>query len=71
MANIACASEKTPLGFAPGAHLSDGLATMVLVKKCSRWRYIKFLLRVSGRKDQFRFNNVEAVQVNLNLSPKP
>lgn len=43
-----CRSEKSSKGVAKYGHLNDGNVHLVLVKKCSRWQYLKFLMRLSS-----------------------
>ncbi len=42
-----CRSEKSEAGVCRYSHLSDGRVHLVMIKACSRWRYLRFLLRLS------------------------
>ncbi|KAL4433742.1 hypothetical protein ABPG75_000183 [Micractinium tetrahymenae] len=43
-----CRSEKSVQGVAKYGHRSDGLIHLVMVKKCSRLQYLRFLLTLSN-----------------------
>ncbi len=43
-----CRSDKSVSGILPHAHLSDGRIYLVLVSKCSRLDYLRFLIRLSS-----------------------
>ena len=42
-----CRSDKSAAGVARFGHLSDGALHLVLVRRCSRWAYLRFLLHLS------------------------
>ncbi|KDD75768.1 hypothetical protein H632_c506p0, partial [Helicosporidium sp. ATCC 50920] len=44
---MACRSDKSKHGVAKYGHLSDGNLHLVLVRKCSRLQYLRFLLEMS------------------------
>ena len=44
-----CRSEKSQTGVCKYSHLSDGRVHLVMIKACSRWRYLRFLLRLSNQ----------------------
>jgi hypothetical protein len=44
-----CRSDRSPLGVAPGAHLSDGHLHLILVRRCSRAQYLRFLMEVARK----------------------
>lgn len=44
-----CRSDKSKNGVARYGHLSDGNIHLVLVKRCSRWQYLKFLMKMSSQ----------------------
>ena len=44
-----CRSEKSSKGVAKYGHLNDGTIHLVLVRKCSRWQFLRFLLKLSSR----------------------
>ena len=44
-----CRSEKSEAGVCKYSHLSDGRIHLVTIKACSRWRYLRFLLRLSNQ----------------------
>lgn len=43
-----CRSDKSARGVARFGHLSDGNIHLVMVRKCSRLRYLRFLISMSG-----------------------
>ncbi len=43
-----CRSEKSSKGVAKYGHLSDGNIHLVMVKRCSRWQYLRFLMSLSS-----------------------
>ena len=47
MVIIPCRSDKSKAGVCKYSHLSDGRIHLVMIKACSRWRYLQFLLRLS------------------------
>jgi ceramide kinase len=42
-----CRSDKSKAGVCKYSHLSDGRIHLVMIKACSRWQYLKFLLKLS------------------------
>lgn len=44
-----CRSDKSKNGVARYGHLSDGNIHLVLVKRCTRWQYLKFLMKMSSQ----------------------
>jgi len=49
MVIMPCRSDKSSQGVAKYGHLNDGIIHLVLVKKCSRWQFLRFLLKISSR----------------------
>lgn len=50
---ISCRCAKSPLGPAPSAHLGDGYLDLILVRRCSRWKYLSYLVQLTNkRKDR-------------------
>ena len=43
-----CRSQKSSKGVARYGHLSDGNIHLVMVKRCSRLQYLRFLMRLSN-----------------------
>ena len=43
-----CRSQKSSKGVARYGHLSDGNIHLVMVKRCSRFQYLRFLMRLSN-----------------------
>ena len=41
-----CRSDQSTLGLAPFGHLADGRIQLVLVHKCSRLQYLRFLAAI-------------------------
>eukprot|EP00887_Chlorella_sp_A99_P006239 scaffold3.g6239.t1 len=48
MLNMPCISEKTRSGIVRFCHLADGTIKLVLVRKCSPLRYLRFLMDMSS-----------------------
>ncbi|VDM31108.1 unnamed protein product [Hydatigera taeniaeformis] len=46
---ISCRCAKSPLGPAPAAHLGDGFLDLVLVRRCSRMKYLRYLVKLTNR----------------------
>ncbi|KAG8577347.1 hypothetical protein GDO81_010144 [Engystomops pustulosus] len=44
-ANMSCACPRSPRGLSPAAHLADGTADLILVRKCSRLDFLRHLIR--------------------------
>ncbi|KJE92602.1 ceramide kinase [Capsaspora owczarzaki ATCC 30864] len=47
-ANISCMCEKAPRGISPNAHLADGCVDLILIRKCSRFSYLRHLIRLGS-----------------------
>ncbi|XP_061617677.1 ceramide kinase isoform X1 [Phyllopteryx taeniolatus] len=62
-ANMSCACPRSPQGLSPSAHLADGTADLILVRKCSRLDFFKHLLRHTNKEDQFDHSFVEVHRV--------
>ncbi|XP_077450457.1 ceramide kinase isoform X2 [Stigmatopora argus] len=62
-ANMSCACPRSPQGLSPSAHLADGTADLILVRKCSRLDFFKHLLRHTNKEDQFDHSFVEIHRV--------
>ncbi|XP_054768014.2 uncharacterized protein LOC129275245 isoform X1 [Lytechinus pictus] len=66
-------SQLVPRGLAPGGHLADGHADLILVRKVNRKEFRKFLQHHGNGEDQFDFpfiwkHQVKAVQIRPLLS---
>ncbi|KAL5111453.1 Ceramide kinase [Taenia crassiceps] len=46
---ISCRCAKSPLGPAPSAHLGDGFLDLILVRRCSRMQYLRYLVQLTNR----------------------
>ncbi|OCT87316.1 hypothetical protein XELAEV_18021014mg [Xenopus laevis] len=69
--SMSCACPRTPKGLSPAAHLADGSADLILVRKCSRLDFLRHLIRHTSNKDQFDFPFVEVYRVkNFQFTPK-
>ncbi|XP_067347054.1 ceramide kinase isoform X1 [Channa argus] len=58
-ASMSCACPRSPKGLSPSAHLTDGTADLILVRKCSRLDFFRHLLRHTNKEDQFDHSFVE------------
>nr|XP_012612397.1 ceramide kinase [Microcebus murinus] len=61
--NMSCACRRSPQGLSPAAHLGDGSCDLILIRKCSRFNFLRFLLRHTNQCDQFDFSFVEVYRV--------
>ncbi|XP_015357218.2 ceramide kinase [Marmota marmota marmota] len=61
--NMSCACPRSPRGLSPAAHLGDGTLDLILIRKCSRFNFLRFLLRHTNQYDQFDFSFVEVYRV--------
>lgn len=61
--NMSCACPRTPRGLSPAAHLGDGSSDLILIRKCSRFNFLRFLVRHTNQCDQFDFAFVEVYRV--------
>lgn len=52
VASMCCACPRSPKGLSPAAHLADGTADLILVRKCSRFDFLRHLLRHTSKDDQ-------------------
>ncbi|KAG8439884.1 hypothetical protein GDO86_005883 [Hymenochirus boettgeri] len=69
--SLSCACPRSPKGLSPAAHLADGSADLILVRKCSRLNFLRHLIRHTSKKDQFEFPFVEVYRVkNFQFTPK-
>lgn len=50
--NMSCACPRSPKGLSPAAHLADGSADLILVRKCSRFDFLRYLVRHTNQDDQ-------------------
>ncbi|XP_017295008.1 ceramide kinase isoform X1 [Kryptolebias marmoratus] len=62
-ASMSCACPRSPKGLSPAAHLADGTTDLILVRKCSRFNFLRHLLRHTNKDDQFDLNFVEVHRV--------
>ena len=56
-------SDKSKAGIVPHAHLSDGRLHLVIVRKCSRMQFFRFLLSLARNGVDERFDFVEVKEV--------
>lgn len=61
--NMSCACPRSPAGLSPFAHLGDGSSDLILIRKCSRFNFLRFLIRHTNQEDQFDFTFVEVYRV--------
>ncbi|XP_069855918.1 ceramide kinase isoform X1 [Dipodomys merriami] len=61
--NMSCACPRSPRGLSPAAHLGDGSSDLILIRKCSRFNFLRFLVRHTNQCDQFDFTFVEVYRV--------
>lgn len=61
--NMSCACPRSPRGLSPAAHLGDGSSDLILIRKCSRLNFLRFLIRLTNQSDQFDFTFVEVHRV--------
>ncbi|XP_003783153.1 ceramide kinase [Otolemur garnettii] len=61
--NMVCACHRCPGGLSPAAHLGDGSCDLILIRKCSRFNFLRFLFRHTNQYDQFDFSFVEVYRV--------
>ncbi|XP_036905213.1 ceramide kinase [Sturnira hondurensis] len=61
--NMSCACPRSPRGLSPAAHLGDGSCDLILIRKCSRFSFLRFLVRHTNQRDQFDFAFVEVYRV--------
>nr|KAF6494173.1 ceramide kinase [Rousettus aegyptiacus] len=61
--NMCCACARSPGGLSPAAHLGDGSLDLILIRKCSRFNFLRFLIRHTNQRDQFDFTFVEVYRV--------
>ncbi|XP_022605554.1 ceramide kinase isoform X2 [Seriola dumerili] len=62
-ASMSCACPRSPKGLSPSAHLADGTTDLILVRKCSRFDFLRHLLRHTNKEDQFDHSFVEVHRV--------
>ncbi|XP_038136455.1 ceramide kinase-like isoform X1 [Cyprinodon tularosa] len=60
---MSCACPRSPKGLSPAAHLADGTTDLILVRKCSRFNFLRHLLRHTNKDDQFDLAFVEVHRV--------
>lgn len=53
-ANMCCACPRSPRGLSPAAHVGDGSCDLILIRKCSRLNFLRFLVRHTNQGDQVR-----------------
>nr|XP_056702460.1 ceramide kinase [Euleptes europaea] len=63
VANMSCACPRSPKGLSPSAHLADGCADLILVHKCSRFNFLRYLIRHTNEDDQFNFTFIEVYRI--------
>ncbi|XP_060759042.1 ceramide kinase [Neoarius graeffei] len=68
---MSCACPRSPKGLSPSAHLANGTADLILVRKCSRFDFFRHLLRHTNKDDQFDHPFVEVYRVRqFRFKPK-
>lgn len=45
---MSCRCEKSKKGLSPAAHLGNGCADLIVVSKCSRVDYLRYLMRLAN-----------------------
>ena len=50
-ANITCKCAKSRNGISPNAHMGDGYFDLILIRKTSRFQYLRHMLRIANRGD--------------------
>lgn len=63
-ASMSCACPRSPKGLSPAAHLADGTTDLILVRKCSRFDFLRHLIRHTSKDDQFDLGFVEVHRVS-------
>ncbi|XP_048356627.1 ceramide kinase isoform X2 [Sphaerodactylus townsendi] len=61
--NMSCACPRSPKGLSPSCHLADGCADLILVHKCSRFSFLRYLIRHTNEDDQFNFTFIEVYRI--------
>ncbi|XP_043352325.1 ceramide kinase isoform X2 [Dermochelys coriacea] len=61
--NMSCACPRSLKGLSPAAHLADGSIDLILVRKCSRFNFLRYLVRHTNQDDQFDFTFIEVYRV--------
>ncbi|XP_063792592.1 ceramide kinase-like isoform X2 [Pseudophryne corroboree] len=61
---ISSACPKSQDGLSPTAHLADGTADLIIVRECSTYQFLRYLSRLTNRKDQFALPNVEVHRIH-------
>ncbi|XP_029418249.1 ceramide kinase [Nannospalax galili] len=70
--NMSCACPRSPGGLSPAAHLGDGSSDLILIRKCSRFNFLRFLVRHTNQYDQFDFTFVDVYRVKkFQFTSKP
>ena len=46
---MSCICTLTPAGASPYCHLGDGTTDLMLVQECSRYKFLKHLMRVADK----------------------
>ncbi|KAM4664405.1 ceramide kinase-like [Discoglossus pictus] len=65
--NITCMSSACPKsqdGLSPSAHLADGTADLILVRKCNTFQFLRHLSRLRNHKDQFALPYVDVHRIS-------
>ncbi|XP_035233366.1 ceramide kinase-like isoform X2 [Stegodyphus dumicola] len=61
---LSCACYKSTKGISPSQHLGNGYCDVIIVSSCSRFNYLRYLLRTSyHHKSPFDLNFVQAYRV--------
>lgn len=60
---LSCTSVKAPGGVSRAAHLGNGCVDLVLVRRCSRLQYLRYMLRIALNGNPLDLNFVEVQRV--------
>jgi ceramide kinase len=74
VALLPCMTEDSKQGIVPGAKADDSTCHLILVKKCSRLKYLQFLTRITQKASQFDLGHVERIrcsEVEIRPSRQP
>ena len=63
MATIALLNDMSTKGMIPDAHLADGVAHLLLVRKCGRFNFLRFLARLAHTGTHIHLPYVERIPI--------
>eukprot|EP00041_Stephanoeca_diplocostata_P022445 m.535273 g.535273 ORF g.535273 m.535273 type:complete len:348 (+) comp22064_c0_seq9:940-1983(+) len=65
-----CITFDAKQGMAPGVGIDDGQFYLILVKSCSRLRYLQYLMRTADKSDQYALKHVQLIKCRrVTVSP--